>query len=112
MNCQDIAHILDERGPGALSATERAGFEAHLSQCAECAAQRRVSESLLSFRSEPPPLPAALRERARQLQELRQSPVSERRTRRPVIIGSLFLLGAAATMFAGAHWSDTSAAEQ
>lgn len=112
MNCQDIADFLDERGPEALSRAERPALAAHLAGCPDCAAQWRAAESLQSFRSDTPPLPAALSERAWQLQELRQPPDRAGRSRRPVLIGSLLLLGAAATMFASAPWSDASAAER
>jgi hypothetical protein len=64
------------------------------------------------FRGEVPPLPAVLRERARQLHERVGPEACEARTRRPVIIGSLLLLGAAATMFSTVSWRDPSTASQ
>jgi anti-sigma factor RsiW len=107
MNCDDIAWILDERRVAALSPFERADFDAHIARCDECAAQCRADEQVFSFRSDVPPLPSSLSETARQLHEARAAAALERRTtRRPVLIGSLLLLGAAATMFAGAPWSD------
>jgi hypothetical protein len=112
MNCDDIGWVLDERGVAALSPFEKADFEAHIAGCLECALQCRVSERLLPFRSDVPPLPESLIERARQLHELRAATARERRSRRPVLIGSLMLLGAVATMFAAVPWTDTRAANR
>ena len=113
MNCDDIAHVLDERRVAALSPFERADFDVHIAECAECAAQYRAGETVLSFRSDVPPLPSSLVDRAWQLHEARAAAALERRTtRRPVLIGSLLLLGAAATMFAPTPWSDVSPANR
>jgi hypothetical protein len=109
MNCDDIAWILDERGIAALSPFEQADFDAHLACCSECAAQRLASERLQSFRSDVPPLPAALFERARQLHDLGVAAARERHLRRPVLVRSLMLLCAAATMFTAIPWGDTRA---
>jgi anti-sigma factor RsiW len=111
MNCDDIAWILDERRIAALSPFERADLDAHIARCPDCAAQCRASESLGSFRAEVPPLPAALVERALELQQLRATAAVERRARRPVLVGSLLLLGVAASMLAPIPWSDSNAAE-
>jgi hypothetical protein len=67
---------------------------------------------MASFRSEVPAMPASLQQQARELQERCDSGRAGTGTRRPVIIGSLFLLGAAATMFAAVPWSDTSTVNQ
>jgi hypothetical protein len=112
MNCHDISHILDERGTAALSTAERADFDAHIARCAECAGQSRASERLLSFRTDVPPLPAALQDRARQLEDLRSAKAPASRSRRPLLIGGLLLIGAGATMFAAVPWGDTSTANQ
>jgi anti-sigma factor RsiW len=112
MNCQDIARWLDQRELSELSAEETIAFQAHLAHCADCAAQCLVSKELSSFRTAVPPLPASLRERAQHLQHLCETTARERRTRRPVLIGSLLLLGAAASMFATAPWTDASTANQ
>lgn len=112
MKCNDIARILDERAPSALSSAESAALEAHLLHCDDCTAQWRASEQLQSFRSEVPPMPASLRERARQIDGDSESTRRERASRRPLIIGSLLLLGAAATMFTAIPLRDSRAANQ
>jgi hypothetical protein len=112
MNCNDISRILDEREIAALCAADLAEFKAHLSACSDCSGQSLASQRVLAFRSAVPPLPASLHERAEQLYEQRMLTAGERRTRRPVLIGSLFLLGAAASLFGTVPWSDTSPAEQ
>ena len=112
MNCEDIVHVLDERGIASLGPKERALANAHLAVCASCASQWRAIEALQSFRSAPPPMPASLHERARELREQRLIAAAERRTRRPVLIGSLLLLGAAASLFATVPLGDANAAEQ
>jgi hypothetical protein len=112
MNCDDIAWILDERRVAALSPFEQADFEAHIARCAGCAAQRRASECVASFRAAVPPLPQALVERAAELHQARAAAALERRSRRPVIVGSLLLLGVAATMLAPIPWSDSSTANR
>jgi anti-sigma factor RsiW len=111
MKCNDISQILDERELSELSTAELADLESHVSRCAECARQCLASEQLMSFRSNMPAMPASLHERARHLHALCES-ATEQSTRRPVIIGSLLLLGAAATMFATVPWHDTSTAHQ
>jgi hypothetical protein len=111
MNCDDIAWILDERRIAALSPFEKADLDAHLALCPDCAAQCRASESLASFRAGAPPLPEALVERAIEINRLRSAAVLERRARRPVIVGSLLLLGVAASMLAPIPWSDSGTAK-
>jgi anti-sigma factor RsiW len=113
MNCDDISQWLDERELADLSAEKLAELEAHVSRCAECARQCLASEQMKSFRTDVPPMPASLHERARQLRELCESTTSpQKTTRRPVIFGSLLLLGAAATMPAAISWRDTRTAHQ
>jgi hypothetical protein len=112
MNCDDITWILDERRVAVLSPFEKADFDAHIARCPDCALQSRASASLASFRDEVPPLPPALVERALELQQLRSAAALERRARRPVIIGSLLLLGVAASMLAPIPWSDSSTANR
>ena len=112
MNCNDISRFLDGHQRSALSAAEKHQLEAHVSQCADCAGQWLASESMASFRSEVPPMPAALAERTRQLQDQCESKAAPDQSRRPVIIGSLLLLGAAATMFAVVPGQDASTASQ
>lgn len=112
MNCSDISRLLDERAIADLSAAELSAVEAHLSGCADCAAQCLASERVSTFRSDVPPMPASLREQARRLGDASGSATGERRMRRPVIIGSLLLLGAAATMFATVPWQDPGTANR
>lgn len=112
MNCHSVTHWLNDRDPADLSAAENAALKAHIAKCPDCAEQCSISAGVASFRSEVPPLPSSLHERAWQLQALRDSKASRRRTRRPIIVGSLLLLGAAATMFATVPFSDTSPAER
>lgn len=112
MNCKDISRILDEHEPGELSTAETDALDAHVLRCVDCARQLRASEGMIAFRSEVPPLPAALEERARNLRKRAESKAALGRTRRPVIIGSLLLLGAAATMYAAVPWGDAGTAKQ
>jgi anti-sigma factor RsiW len=113
MKCDDISQWLDDRELSELSGAKRAELEAHVSRCAECARQCLASEQMKSFRTDVPPMPESLHERARQLRELCESATSPpKTTRRPVILGSLLLLGAAATMPAALSWRDTSTAHQ
>jgi hypothetical protein len=112
MNCDDIAWILDERRVSALSPFEKADFDAHLARCADCAAQCTASESLESFRVAVPPLPQSLVDKALELHRLRAAAAYERRARRPVIVGSLLLLGVAASMLAPIPWSESSTADR
>lgn len=113
MKCSDISRILDEQEFAGLSAADLADLESHVSECAECARQCLASEQLMSFRTAVPAVPAALQERARHLHASCESANSPKSTRRPVIIGSLFLLGAAATtMFAVVPARETSTASQ
>lgn len=111
MSCDDIAWILDERRIASLSPFESADVNAHLAGCPDCAAQCLASEQLQSFRREVPPLPQALVERALELHGARAAAAFERRSRRPMLIGSLLLLGVAASMLAPIPWSDSNAAE-
>lgn len=112
MNCDDIAEILDGRGIAALSPFDRVDFDAHVARCPDCAAQRLASERLLSFRAEVPALPPALVERALELNEIRAAAARERRTRRPVIVGSLFAFGAIAALLAGVPWREARTANR
>lgn len=112
MNCDDIAEILDERGIAALSPFDRADFDAHVARCPDCAAQRLASERLLSFRPKVPALPPGLVERALEIHEIRAAAARERRTRRPVIVGSLLAFGAIAAMFSGVPWREARAANR
>jgi len=110
MNCKDIARLLDESEISSLSPAAMAELEAHVAACVDCAGQCLASEQMAGFRGDVPPLPASLHEAARHLSDHCEATARERRTRRPVIIGSLLLLGAAATMFAPVPLSDTGAA--
>jgi hypothetical protein len=111
MNCNELSRWLDECESEKLVASRPADLAAHLAQCADCARQFRVSRRLLSFRSEIPPLPAALLESARLLDDARESAESHRRMRRPVIVGGLFLFGALATILATGPWRSPETAE-
>jgi hypothetical protein len=113
MNCNDVSRWLDEPEIAGLSAAELTELEAHITGCAECAGQCLASEQMKSFRADVPPMPESLYERARQLRDLCESNASPRKTsRRPVIFGSLLLLGAAATMSSAIPWRDASTAHQ
>jgi hypothetical protein len=112
MNCDDIAEILDGRGIAALSPFDRMDFDAHVARCPDCAAQCLASECLLTFRVEVPALPPALVERALELHEIRAAAARERRSRRPVIVGSLMAFGAIAAMLAGVPWREANASNR
>jgi len=112
MNCDDITRLLDERALAQLSAAEAGAIEAHAAQCPECARQWLASESLARFRADVPALPPALREQARRLHAACETPVVRKSTRRPLLFGSLFVLGAAATTVTAFTWQDASAANR
>ena len=99
MNCTDVSRILDHCTLKELTTTKAAAFDAHVANCEACADQHAVQSSLATFRADVPALPASLQARAFQLHEQFAGARERRPTRRPVLIGSLFLLGAAATMF-------------
>jgi len=99
MNCSDIARMLDTTGEASAGSLRTASVEAHVATCERCAGQLVADRSLASFRTDVPPVPASLQARARQLQDQFDARAAGRPTRRPVLIGSLLLLGAAATMF-------------
>jgi hypothetical protein len=100
MNCSDILRILDERDVVDPALADEAGFRNHVLACRDCASQVQASEGVAAFRVNVPQLPAGLQECALQLQSRLEAQSARRPSRRPVLIGSLFLLGAAATMFA------------
>lgn len=100
MNCKDIARILDEQELDDLSPSQSRELKAHVAGCDDCAGQCLVSDCLADFRSDVPQMPQMLHERAAQLQDICKVRVRQGSSRRPLIIGSLFLLGTAATMFA------------
>ena len=112
MNCDDITRLLDERELSQLSAAEVRDIEAHVAQCAECARQCLASERMARFRCGVPALPPALREQAHRLHAACESPAVRKSTRRPLLFGSLFVLGAAATAVTAFTWQDASAANQ
>lgn len=112
MNCNDISRFLDEREAGELTSAELGELKAHVSSCEDCAGQWLASERIADFRSSVPALPAPLAERVRQLRDQGDVQPGPSRTRRPVIIGSLLLLGAAATTLAAFSWQDTRTANQ
>lgn len=107
MNCTELSCLLDEHDPDGLGRAERKAVEAHIADCEDCAGQWLASTGIAALRTETPPLPAGLRARVRELRELGDS---EARTRRPLLIGSLLLLGAAATMFSTVSWPETRSA--
>jgi anti-sigma factor RsiW len=99
MKCHDVCELLDERRLSELTTAEITELEAHVSHCAECARQCLASEQVTHLRSDVPPMPASLHERARRLHAACESAASPKVSRRPLIVGSL-LLGGAAAMFA------------
>lgn len=101
MNCKDISRLLDDGEIAALATARRAEAELHVAGCAGCRVQWQVAQRLHGFRAETPPLPTKLRERARQLEEAQAAAAARQVVRRPLIIGSLFLVGATAAMLAG-----------
>jgi hypothetical protein len=111
MNCSDVSLLLDGAAGESPSAAADARLQAHLRQCAACARQWLVAEQLAAFRTEVPPLPVSLRQRAAQLQELGEPGGGRVATRRPVIFGSLLLFGATA-LFGTAPWREPSTAGQ
>lgn len=112
MNCNDMTRLLDERDIAELSAPEARDLAAHAAECAECARQWLASEHVARFRSDVPALPAALREQALRIREACEAPALRRSTRRPLLFGGLFVLGAAATTVAAFTWQDASAANR
>jgi hypothetical protein len=100
MNCSDILRVLDERDIASLAMADEAEFRIHVAACRDCASQVLASEGVAAFRVDVPSLPAGLHECASQLQSRLETQSGRRPSRRPVLIGSLLLLGAAATMFA------------
>ena len=112
MYCKEISQLLDERLVSELSAREKAELSLHGACCAECSGHYAVSAELEAFRTQIPPLPESLHARARDLEYLCEAKFRERRMRRPVLIGSLMLLGAAATLFAPVGWRDASASNR
>ena len=112
MNCEDIARILDEQELSALTVADSDALEAHAAVCGSCSGQLLASRQVAALRSQVPALPAALAERIRNLHEGVESKRGPTRSRRPVIIGSLCLLAAAATLSAGLPWQESGAAER
>jgi hypothetical protein len=112
MKCDDINYLLDKRALTELAVAETAEVEAHVAACRECARLWSVSERLAQFRCDVPPLPASLRERARRLHAACESTATAKSTRRPLIFGSLLLLGGAATTLSAVSWRDASAANR
>jgi len=112
MNCNDVTQLLDERDVAELSAAEVRDLEAHTAECAECARQRLASERMARFRADVPALPPALREQALRIAAACESPVVRKSTRRPLLFGSLFVLGAAAATVTAFTWQDASAANR
>ena len=106
MNCTDISRILDERELAGLTAAERGALDAHVAACRDCAAQLSADRSLAALRTVIPPLPTALAERARELAALDEVRTAPQRSRRPILLGSLFLLGSAATMLGAVGWRE------
>ena len=109
MNCKDISRILDECEIAGLTAAAQAAVAAHCESCAGCDAQWQIGNRLLGFRADTPPVPPALRERARELEAAQDGAGGRPLVRRPVIIGSLLLFGATAAMLAGVPWRGQSA---
>ncbi|MGD8339566.1 MAG: hypothetical protein PVH89_02220 [Gammaproteobacteria bacterium] len=109
MNCKDVSRCLDDLELPAGSGAKAPGLEAHLAECRHCAEQWRVSGRLQTFRAEVPPVPAALRDLAWQLEEAAESKQGRGPSRRPVIIGSLLLFGVAASALLAPPWGGESA---
>lgn len=99
MNCTDVSRILDGCPDATLPRLRAAAFDEHISACSDCADQHASATRLAHFRADVPPLPDSLRVRAEQLHQQFDSERERRPTRRPVLLGGLLLLGAAATMF-------------
>ena len=99
MKCIDVTMLLDGRIEAAPAAAEGAAIDAHAAGCGACADQRAAARHVAGFRADVPALPETLLARARQLEDQLDGSPQRSPTRRPVLIGSLLLLGAAATMF-------------
>lgn len=112
MICKNVTQLLDERDLAELSAKEAAELEAHVSHCAECAAQCLASERMASFRTDVPRMPTSLSERVSRLHAACETTTGLYRTRRPLILGSLLLLGAGATVSLVVPWRGASAANR
>jgi anti-sigma factor RsiW len=105
MNCNEFDHYLDEREPGDLTASETVEVRTHLAECRECAERSSAVRQVLAFRTEVPPLPASLYDKAAELEDACTPGAGSRRLRRPLILGSLFVLGATGAMLAGLPWN-------
>ena len=112
MKCKDVSELLEGRELSSLSSAEAAELELHISRCVECAEQCLASELVMSMRCDVPTMPESLHERVRDLYASCESSIRLHRTRRPLIVGSLLLLGATATMFAGVPWREVDTERQ
>jgi hypothetical protein len=99
MKCADILDLLANGDVTCMPASGIPGIEAHLSSCSECADQWQAAVGSVSLRCEVPPLPPTLRARAQQLQDRAGVQTPRGSSRRPLLLGSLFLLGATASLF-------------
>jgi TonB family protein len=93
MSCNDIASVLDTHRTARLAPAERAKIDAHLAVCADCSVAWHAHSELLALRV--PPVPTTLLERALLASRLPQS-APARRARKPLVVGSALLAGAAA----------------
>lgn len=92
MSCTDVASILDEHRTARLGPAERAAVDEHVATCADCAAAWHGHAELLALRV--PAMPATLLARA--TFTARVPPLTrQRRTWRPLVIGTTLLAGAA-----------------
>lgn len=97
MNCQDIAHLLDEREVEGLLAAEQAGVRAHLATCRDCARDWQIHAQLLEEAI--PAVPVELRARFH-AQKTRVVGTSARRYSSFMIVGTLVTVAAAALILA------------
>jgi hypothetical protein len=93
MNCQDIAHILDEREVESLLAERRSDVQAHLATCHDCARDWQIHSQLVGVTV--PAVPDALRAQFSP-QWVAASRDGRKRRNGLVVIGALVALAAAA----------------
>lgn len=97
MNCQDISLLLDDGDPGALDASALAEVQVHLDSCADCAADWNMQVRLMR-RELPEPDEVFV---SRLWQAMARAASSGRgavRSGRPLLLGGILLVGAAAAM--------------
>lgn len=100
MNCQELTQLLDDGDIRNLPPAKRRELDAHLSGCAECAAEWRVQERIVI--APVPRTPPGFVELCRRLVE---AGVARLLPRRVVLYSAALVLAAAAAMLAWREWA-------